>query len=686
MNITRDQIKEFSHKALMADSNINQADKLGYQFAGAFIYQDQSGNFQHARPRWENLTTGNKWLRPVSEKSGRLALGLPEYPNGKPLYNLPKIKDADTVYFVEGEKVAAYLSTVGIVATTCGGAQDHDKADLSPLSGKAVYLWPDNDDAGRKHMEAVRSLLNGLGCTTHLINIDALELPLKGDAYDWLKINHSGAIAKDAPMELRAKAKDAVLNLACVVDADLSNSVIRKTPITETDTSSVVVAEIIPKPNQLKVKPEIQINLVQGSSVKMRPVIWLIDQWLPMGKLTLLAGAGGTGKTTLALGIAAAITSGGMFPNGQRYLGASNVLIWSSEDDPEDILTPRLAAMGANLDKVLILKNAKEDDKDRTFNPATDLESLKIALDKVGGVALILLDPVIGIVKGNSDKATDVREGLDPLVGFAQDQQCAIIGISHFGKGGQGKDPAERVLGSQAFTALPRMVWATVVNKETGDRVLVRAKTNLSARDGGFLYSIEQTQYEGIDTSVVAWKGQIEGSSHQIISDAEAVESDDEDDHENNGSSRDFAKQFLTDLLNEKDVLNKELKAQAKDADIAWATVRRASKDLGVIKYNSVMLGGWVWSFKNSSEKQAIQNAYLSCSNGEAKLLTPLVLEQPEQPEQVPADKGSQLAQSLEKGEVAHLLTHTEHRASEGDLAQKPSKNPNTGPYEVTFL
>lgn len=301
------------------------------------------------------------------------------------------------------------------------------------------------------------------------------------------------------------------------------------------------------KSNAIIKKPRIKINLVKGSDVKMRPVMWLIDQWLPMGKLTLLAGAGGTGKTTLALGIAAAITSGGLFPNGQRYLGRSNVLIWSSEDDPEDILTPRLAAMGADLNKVFILKGSSEDDKDRVFNPATDLESLKAALEKVGGVALILLDPVIGVVKGNSDKANDAREGLDPLVEFSQNQQCAIIGISHFGKGGQGKDPAERVLGSQAFTALPRMVWATVIQKETGDRVLVRAKTNLSARDGGFLYSVEQTQFNGIDTSIVAWKGQIEGSSHQILNDAEAVEIEGENGSEL-GDCAQWLKSYLCDV------------------------------------------------------------------------------------------------------------------------------------------
>ena len=235
MNITRDQIKEFSHKALMADSNIPQADKAGYQFAGAFIYEDEDGNFLHARPRLDSPATGYKWLRPVCERGGKLALGMPEYPNGKPLFSLSKIKDADTVYFVEGEKKASYLNLIGIVATTCGGAQDHDKVDLSPLSGKTIYLWPDNDDAGIGHMQAVMVKLKGLGCTTHLIDIDALGLELKGDAVDWLNINHPNVKQAGTTDEDKCKAKDAVMALACVVDAVIPLSVI---------SNDVVVAEI----------------------------------------------------------------------------------------------------------------------------------------------------------------------------------------------------------------------------------------------------------------------------------------------------------------------------------------------------------------------------------------------------------------------------------------------------------
>jgi hypothetical protein len=263
-------------------------------------------------------------------------------------------------------------------------------------------------------------------------------------------------------------------------------------------------------------------------------------------------------------------------------------------------------------------------------------------------------------------------------VEFAQDQQCAIIGISHFGKGGQGKDPAERVLGSQAFTALPRMVWATVIDKETGDRVLVRAKTNLSARDGGFLYSVEQTQYKGIDTSIVAWKGQVEGSSHQIIFDAEATEIDD-GDHQNNESAKDFAKQFLVDILSEKDLLTKELKSQAKDADISWRTIGRAGTELGVKKYNSPMLGGWVWSLKNSSESEVIQSAYRSLPSDEGNSANSLVLGKVGKLGKVPAPIGSQVCQTLANGEVCQTPTHTEIGKVPPDFAQNLSGNVSNG-------
>lgn len=427
--------------------------------------------------------------------------------------------------------------------------------------------------------------------------------------------------------------------------------------------------EVLKRSTPKKPQPEIKVNLINGADIKMRPITWLWDMWLPSGKLTMLGGAGGTGKTTLALGLASTITTGGIFPDHSRYCGKSNVLIWSSEDDPEDVLMPRLMAMGADRTRIYILTGSTEDGKRRGFDPVADIEVLKQAINNVGGVALIIIDPIVGMVKGNMNNANEVRQSLDPLVEFAQDQQCAIIGISHLGKGSQGKDPAERLLGSQAFTALPRMVWVTVTNKETQDRVLVRAKTNISPKDGGFTYSIEQKEIDGIHTSIVMWKDAVEGYAHDILSDAESIDEDGEDGY-GTETARDFAKQFLTDILGAQDRIGNEVKSEAKDADISAATLRRASEELGVKKYKSITLGKYVWSLRNSTEKEAMQLAYSGCSTDGGQVAHSPEGEQPEQPEQPHIDKGSQLAHFSENKQVAHLAHHFDSEQAGGNLGQ----------------
>ncbi|MEY3224622.1 MAG: hypothetical protein RL565_812, partial [Pseudomonadota bacterium] len=142
---------------------------------------------------------------------------------------------------------------IGIATVATTGASSHDSLDFAPLAGKRVYLWPDFDEAGKKHMEAVRSLLNGLGCTTHLIEIDALELPPKGDAFDWLKTHHVGIFNKPSVEVLKA-AKDAVLGLPLVAEI-LTNIDIQKEAKPETgsiESQKESIDEIISRLSKLR--------------------------------------------------------------------------------------------------------------------------------------------------------------------------------------------------------------------------------------------------------------------------------------------------------------------------------------------------------------------------------------------------------------------------------------------------
>jgi putative DNA primase/helicase len=192
----------------------------GYQPEALHTYTNSEGEPLYWRSRLRG--SEGKKIFPISFNGETFELKEPAHDGKKPLYGLAKIKDADTIYLVEGEFKADWLNKIGIATVATTGASSHDSLDFTLLTGKTVYLWPDNDEAGKKHMEAVRSLLNDFGCATRLIDIDALGLPPKGDAYDWLRVHHVGIFNKPLAEVLKA-AKDAVLSLDCVFDVKTEN-------------------------------------------------------------------------------------------------------------------------------------------------------------------------------------------------------------------------------------------------------------------------------------------------------------------------------------------------------------------------------------------------------------------------------------------------------------------------------
>jgi putative DNA primase/helicase len=158
----------------------------------------------------------------------------------------------------------------------------------------------------------------------------------------------------------------------------------------------------------------------------------------------VFGGAPGTGKTTISMGLAATVTTGGRWPDGTRSI-AGNVVIWSGEDDPADTLIPRLALSGADLSRVYFIADIREGNERRSFDPARDMEPLRRKLAEIGGVKLLIVDPVVSAIAGDSHKNAEVRRGLQPLVDLAGSMRCALLGITHFSKGTGGRDPVERL-------------------------------------------------------------------------------------------------------------------------------------------------------------------------------------------------------------------------------------------------
>lgn len=278
-----------------------------------------------------------------------------------------------------------------------------------------------------------------------------------------------------------------------------------------------------------------KVNAVSAASIKPVAIRWLWPGWLAKGKLHILAGAGGTGKTTLLISLIATITTGGRWPDGSRCSEPGNALIWSSEDDPADTLVPRLAAAGADLNRVHIIQgriNAQGEAD--PFDPANDIALLRATANEIGGVSLLMLDPIVSAVKGDMHKANDVRRALQGVVDFAEQNLCAVVGISHFAKGGAGSSPADRVIGSQAFSALARTVLVAAKQEGTDMRVLARAKSNIGTDEGGVSYTIEPCNIgDGIEATRVQWGDVIEGSAREILGDVEACDEERLDDSDN---------------------------------------------------------------------------------------------------------------------------------------------------------
>lgn len=273
-----------------------------------------------------------------------------------------------------------------------------------------------------------------------------------------------------------------------------------------------------------------KIDLVNASTIKPEAIAWIWHDWLAKGKLHILAGAAGTGKTTLSLSIAATISNGGFFPDGSKA-EPGNVIVWSGEDDAGDTIIPRLIGSGADLNRIQIINGCISGTERDAFDPSQDISLLQDAVAKVGGVSLFLIDPIVTAISGDMHKANDVRRGLAPLVDFAMQNDAAILGISHFSKGSKGASPQERVIGSQAFSAVARVVLVAAKQDDGQARVLAKAKANICLDQGGIEYEIEAcTLDSGINTTRVVWGQKIEGSSREILDNVESPEYQPDDD------------------------------------------------------------------------------------------------------------------------------------------------------------
>lgn len=323
------------------------------------------------------------------------------------------------------------------------------------------------------------------------------------------------------------------------------------------------------------------------SQIEEKPTDWIWEGWLAARKITVLAGIGGCGKTNLMLSIAATISVGGVFPDGSKCEEPGKVLIYSTEDAADDTLKPRIMSYEANLDNIAVMDGVVDrKGKIRSFG-IEDITALENYAKSNPELRLLIIDPVVGLVQGDLNKANTVRQALDPLSKFAEDYNCAVVCITHLSKsaGKENMPLVERFLGSQAFTAKARMALCALKDENEDNFYLSRVKTNTTKQsDSHMRYQIESTIVgKGIETSKTTWLEPFVGSF---------------DTKSGNKKEKvteiNRAKKLILDLLSKNETIaSKHLKLLCSEGGISDATYGRAIRDIGAISFKREQ--AWYW-------------------------------------------------------------------------------------------
>jgi AAA domain len=234
--------------------------------------------------------------------------------------------------------------------------------------------------------------------------------------------------------------------------------------------------------------PKRTITLRPASDYPARPLFWLWKPYVPLGKVVVLAGPPGQGKSQLSLWIAARITRGELIHDVRE---PADVVLISAEDDPHDTIGPRLTAVGADHTRVHIVSVKDPDGGGALIEAALELPRDGAALAASFGkrpVKLLIVDPVSAFLGAGVDsyKNASVRRALFPLKELAEKAGVAVLMVTHLTKSGAAGEPLDRVIDSVAFTALARSVALMAADPEDtqgtrgSHKVLVLAKSNIA--------------------------------------------------------------------------------------------------------------------------------------------------------------------------------------------------------------
>ena len=327
---------------------------------------------------------------------------------------------------------------------------------------------------------------------------------------------------------------------------------------------------------------ESRLTYQKVSDIQAKPIRWLWQGRIARGKVSILAGNPGLGKSQITASLAAIVSIGGIWPVDKTRCERGNVVILSAEDDPADTIRPRLEAAEADLSRVNILDGiVRHSDGSRALSLKSDMDKLGATLTEIGNVALVVIDPITAYLgDADSHKNAEIRGLLTPLADLAAKHETAVVCVSHLNKSG-GSDAMMRVTGSLAFVAAARAAFLVAKDKENeARRLFLPMKNNIGNDRTGLAFSVQSAQVDSaaglIDTSRVMW----EAEPVTVTAD-EAMR-----EHAEGGQTAiDEAAEWLNELLTEEGgkIDRRDALKSAEAMGFKARTVQRARKKMALI-------------------------------------------------------------------------------------------------------
>jgi hypothetical protein len=376
-------------------------------------------------------------------------------------YGIDEVSDAKGIIVVEGEPARDALHPLArelglaVVGTVTGAGGDKRPSDdvLRTLPAVPLYLWPDSDTPGEAHMTAIADALLALGRPADEIRRMVWPRARAGKGDDAADFVQAGVTVEDL----------------AALDAPEWHG--REAPRTETNRDAT-------RPQNGNGREPIG---TLAKDVTPERVIWLWAGRLAAGKITIIEGDPGLGKSTATLDLAARISTGMPLPSEREPRSPRGVVVLSAEDGLADTIVPRLIAAGADLGRVFIMTGVRSPDgHDDGVSLPADLDAIERAIVAYDA-ALVIIDPLMAYLgaETNSNRDQDVRRALAPLAAMLERTGAACALVRHLNKM-QGGSALYRGGGSIGISGAARVV--LLVAKDPDDElasVMAPQKCNL---------------------------------------------------------------------------------------------------------------------------------------------------------------------------------------------------------------